>query len=54
MRTPDCSHKQGYQTEEEAMEVAEDQMQRTEDLTLRVYLCQGCSMYHLTHKPKRF
>lgn len=53
-RIPDCSHKQAYATEEEAQEVAEDQMSQTDGLSLRVYLCDGCSMYHLTHKPKRF
>ncbi len=53
-RIPDCSHKRAYETEEEAQEVAGDQMEQAEGLLLRVYRCEGCEMYHLTHKPKRF
>lgn len=53
-RIPDCSHKRAYETEEEAEQVAEHQMAQDENLSLRVYYCQRCSMYHLTHKPRRF
>lgn len=51
---PDCSHKKAYETEAEAKTVAEHQMAQDESLALRVYYCQRCSMYHLTHKPRRF
>lgn len=54
LRLVDCSRKQAYTTEWEAAEVAEHQMNLKPGLALRVYLCDGCGRYHLTHKARRF
>lgn len=43
-----------YDSEDEALEVAEYQMALTAGLELRAYFCEGCSRYHLTSKPQRY
>lgn len=53
-RVVDCSRKRAYSTEWEAAQVADHQMSLNPGLVLRVYCCDGCGSFHLTHKPRRF
>lgn len=51
---PDCSRKRSYPSEALADEVARHQMSLNPGLVLRVYFCDRCWSYHLTHKHQRF
>lgn len=53
-RTIDCTRKRAYQSHHDAEEVARHQMDVNFGLVLRVYQCDRCGMFHLTHKPRRF
>jgi hypothetical protein len=47
----DCSRKRAYPSRERAEEVARHQMELNPSRHLRVYHCDACFNYHLTHKP---
>lgn len=47
----DCSRKRSYSSLARAEEVARHQMAVHRGRDLRVYHCDTCFNYHLTHKP---
>ena len=52
-RLPRCRGKYSYPTEQDALQVRDKNLKRGTAPYLRVYSCDRCRYFHLTHKPIR-
>lgn len=46
--------KNGYKSEAFARKIAKRRMRDDHTIELRVYRCQTCGLWHLTHQPNKF